>query len=545
MAADGILGTEVPELEVLEALGIKNIKMLLEKTASTLELDQLLQQIKEIREYALKCEAAFEKEIRDIHPFYQASAKNLLHYLVLRTFNLATIQEQLSTLGLSSIGHSERYTLVNLNNILQLLELLNSSKSIQEEKGFTMNYPKSKKRLEIHAKELFGERPLGSRTRIMVTMPSEAAHDRKLIGKLLDAGMNCARINCSHDTCEDWTKMIKHIKKLSKKKGISCLIYMDLAGPKLRTGTIKDNEIKAKQKKGKKKKIGILLKEGDFLHIYQEVIEGKAVKLNKKGKIKRPARISTTLPDIFNDIKEGESIWFDDGKIGGEIIAIHPDYFEVKITQAGEKGSLLQAAKGINLPDTDLTLPSLTTEDKTNLPFLVDQADIIGYSFVRKPEDVALLQTKLKELGKEDIGIVLKIETWDAFQNLPAILLQAMKSPKIGVMIARGDLAIEVGWERISEIQEEILWICEAAHIPTIWATQVLENLAKKGLATRSEITDAAMSARAECAMLNKGPYIVKAVKALGKITSRMMAHQRKKMGTLRPLGVAQEFLGG
>lgn len=517
--------------------------MLLEKTKSTLELDQLHLQIKEIREYALKCETAFEEEIQDIHPFYQASAKNLLHYLALRTYNLATIQEQLSTLGLSSIGHSERYTLVNLNNILQLLELLNSSKSLQQEKDFIMNYPKSKRRLGMHAKDLFGERPFGSRTRIMVTMPSEAAHDRKLIGKLLDSGMNCARINCSHDACEDWTKMIKHIKNLAKKKGVNCLIFMDLAGPKLRTGTIKDKGIK--QKKGKKKKIGILLKEGECLHIYQSDLEGKAAKVNKKGKIKRPARISTTLPDIFNDIKEGESIWFDDGKIGGEIIAIHPEYFEVKITQAAEKGSLLKPAKGINLPDTDLTLPSLTAEDRINLPFLADQADIIGYSFVRKAEDVALLQSKLKELGKEDIGIVLKIETWDAFQNLPAILLQAMKSPKIGVMIARGDLAIEVGWERISEIQEEILWLCEAAHIPTIWATQILENLAKKGLATRSEITDAAMSARAECAMLNKGPYIVKAVKALSQITSRMMAHQRKKMGTLRPLGVAQEFLGG
>ena len=513
--------------------------MLIEERKITLQLDKLIQRMTEIRDYALNCEAGFSEDIENIHPFYQASAKNLIHYLAIRTFDLQTIQEQLSTLGLSSIGHSERYTLVNLNNILQLLELLNSNRSLETESSFTMNYPKSKKRLSIHAKELFGDRPPGSRTRIMVTMPTEAAHDKKLIGKLLDAGMNCARINCSHDNCEDWRKMIKHLKNISKKKGNNCLIYMDLAGPKLRTGKIK----KAK-KNTKQKKIGLLLKEGDILHIYQKNTEGKGAKINKKGKVKTPARISTTLPAIFSDIKEGENIWFDDGKIGGEIGVIHSDYFEVKIIQAAAKGSLLKAGKGINLPDTDLTLPALTEEDLANLPFLAEHADIIGYSFVRKPKDVALLQAKLKELGKEDIGIVLKIETWDAFQNLPAILLQAMKSQKIGVMIARGDLAIEVGWERISEIQEEILWLCEAAHIPTIWATQILESLAKKGLATRSEITDAAMSSRAECAMLNKGPYIVKAVKALGKITARMTAHQRKKMGTLRPLGVAQEFFG-
>ncbi|MDV7401664.1 pyruvate kinase, partial [Arthrospira platensis SPKY1] len=102
--------------------------------------------------------------------------------------------------------------------------------------------------------------------------------------------------------------------------------------------------------------------------------------------------------------------------------------------------------------------------------------------------------------------------------------------------------AVEIGFERIAEVQEEILWICEAAHVPDIWATQVLDKLAKKGIATRAEITDAAMSARAECVMLNKGPYIVEAVRTLDNIIARMAHHLFKRRTRLRPLGVAKKF---
>jgi pyruvate kinase len=119
---------------------------------------------------------------------------------------------------------------------------------------------------------------------------------------------------------------------------------------------------------------------------------------------------------------------------------------------------------------------------------------------------------------------------------LPDLLLAAMRGHAVGVMIARGDLAVECGYERMAEIQEEILWVCEAAHMPVVWATQVLESLAKKGLPSRAEITDAAMGERAECVMLNKGPYLCDAVEALDDILQRMQDHQVKKSATLRRL---------
>ena len=119
---------------------------------------------------------------------------------------------------------------------------------------------------------------------------------------------------------------------------------------------------------------------------------------------------------------------------------------------------------------------------------------------------------------------------------IAGMLLAAMRTPCCGVMIARGDLAVECGFERLAEVQEEILWICEAAHVPVIWATQVLETLAKKGMPSRAEITDAAMGERAECVMLNKGPHITEAMRTLHDILRRMQAHQSKKRPLLRAL---------
>ncbi len=141
--------------------------------------------------------------------------------------------------------------------------------------------------------------------------------------------------------------------------------------------------------------------------------------------------------------------------------------------------------------------------------------------------------------------MVLKIETRRGFENLPDMLLTAMQFSCCGVMIARGDLAVECGFDRLAEVQEEILWICEAAHVPVIWATQVLETLARKGIPSRAEITDAAMSHRAECVMLNKGPNVVTALQLLDDILRRMQAHQDKKRSMLRALHLTHTLTGG
>jgi pyruvate kinase len=208
----------------------------------------------------------------------------------------------------------------------------------------------------------------------------------------------------------------------------------------------------------------------------------------------------------------------------------------LRATHAGPRGVRLRSGKGINLPDTELPLPALTDQDLADLDFICAHADIVGFSFVRRLEDIDALRHELAARGKAGLPIVLKIETAAAVKNLPDLLLGTLGKHALGVMIARGDLAIELGSVRMAEIQEEILWICEAAHVPVIWATQVLDSLARKGVIARPEITDAAMSVRAECVMLNKGEYIHDAVSVLDHILTRMDAHQYKKVSRLRQL---------
>ena len=280
----------------------------------------------------------------------------------------------------------------------------------------------------------------------------------------------------------------------------------------------------------------ILMLPGDTLIVTREQTPGQPASRNADGSVQRPATISCTEGAIFGDVKPGERIWFDDGKIGGMITEATPDAMHVRITSAKPGGEKLRSDKGINLPDSELTLPPLTSKDVEDLDFVARRADMIGFSFVKKPEDIVLLEENLARVGASDLAIVLKIETRCAFEHLPNLLLAAMSNRRIGVMIARGDLAVEIGWERLAEAQEEILWICEAAHVPVIWATQVLESLAKTGVPSRAEITDAAMGERAECVMLNKGPHLVEAVRVLEDILRRMEAHQDKKSARLRSL---------
>ncbi len=255
-----------------------------------------------------------------------------------------------------------------------------------------------------------------------------------------------------------------------------------------------------------------------------------------EGRKATPATIACTLPEVLAQVREGEHIWFDDGRIGGVIRRSASHRLDIEITEAGVDGEALAADKGINLPDSRIELPALTDKDIADLAVVARHADMVGLSFVQSAGDVHALHQRLAALCASRLGVVLKIETRRGFENLPELLFAAMAGPASGVMIARGDLAVECGFERLAELQEEILWVCEAAHMPVVWATQVLENLARTGRPSRAEITDAAMGVRADCVMLNKGPHILEAMHTLDDILRRMQDHQSKKNSLLRAL---------
>jgi len=256
----------------------------------------------------------------------------------------------------------------------------------------------------------------------------------------------------------------------------------------------------------------------------------------KDGTVLQPAQIGISHSEILNELKTGAAVWIDDGKIGTVIEALTEQGALLRVTHARAKGTLILSDKGVNFPDTELKLPALTDKDLQDLNFICQHADIIGYSFVQSKQDMNRLMEELQKRNAAHLPVIAKIETAKAVKNLPEIILSAIGRTTLGVMIARGDLSVELGSVRMAEIQEEILWLCDAAHVPVVWATQVLETLAKEGIHSRPEITDAAMSVRAECVMLNKGACIMDAVTVLNDILLRMQEHQYKKSSRLRAL---------
>jgi pyruvate kinase len=280
---------------------------------------------------------------------------------------------------------------------------------------------------------------------------------------------------------------------------------------------------------------------GDTLELTGRDVVGSAPKRDDSGQIELPGLVSCTLPEALEHLQIGQRVLFDDGKIQTvvEVLKENGD-FVLRVLRTSKPTTKLRAGKGINLPDTRVTVPGLTADDKQALAFVAKHAHAVSLSFVRSVADVRALHAELSKLGREDIAVILKIETRLGFENLPGLLLEGLRKPPLSVMIARGDLAVEVGFERLAELQEEILWLCEAAHVPAIWATQVLDTLARTGIPSRAEVTDASASVAAECVMLNKGEFIHEAVAVLRGILRRMEQHRYKKRSLFRKLAVSQ-----
>ena len=282
--------------------------------------------------------------------------------------------------------------------------------------------------------------------------------------------------------------------------------------------------------------VTIRLRRTDHLLLTRGQEPGREAPRDAGGMPVGPARIACTMPEVFRVLRVGQAVWIDDGKFGAKVVEIDEVGALLEITACRPGGARLQADKGLNFPGLDLGLPGLARHDLAALKVLAGKVEVINFSFVETGAHICELLAALRQFGAAGTGVIAKIETARAFHNLAEIALAAMGRVPFGIMIARGDLAVEVGPERLAEVQEEILWLAEAGHLPVVWATQVMETLVKKGVISRPELTDAAMAERAECVMLNKGPFIEKALHSLDSILSRMQEHQRKKSARLRAL---------
>jgi pyruvate kinase len=458
------------------------------------------------------------------------SALNLAQYLALRRHDLRSLQTDLMPWGLSSLGRIEARVMPNLDAVIATLKVIcgDTANVIHPplEEFFEGNHL-----LERNTTALLGQAPDHRRVRIMVTLPTEAAHDYDFVRAIVARGASCVRINCAHDDTEAWAAMIAHTRRAEQDTGRSCKVIMDLGGPKIRTGPVL---MPPHQKR---------LYRGDHM-----LLSRTAPDLTIPGDAEHPpvyAQTSCTIPEILDRLSADAPVYIDDGKIRTRIEDMHYPLpngetgLLLRITHARPKGEKLKPEKGLNFPGTVLPLNPLTDKDLQDLDFVAAHADLIGYSFVQQASDIDLLQKELDQrcaVTGRNPAIIAKIETPVAISNLPELIIHAAGKRPFGVMIARGDLAVEIGYQRLAEMQEEILWLCEAAHVPVIWATQVLENLVKTGAPSRGEMTDAAMAERAECVMLNKGPFIAEAITILDDVLTRMEAHQLKKTAQLRAL---------
>lgn len=463
-------------------------------------------------------------------PEFLSSARNLAYYLALRRRDLRPLQTALMPWGLSSLGRIEARVMPNLDAVIATLNaLVHPHLSKLPPHPQLADFFAGVHLLQKHTEALFGKSRSQRQVRIMVTLPTEAATNYEFVRTLIQRGADCVRINCAHDTAAQWQAMITHVRKAEREIGCSCRVYMDLGGPKPRTGKIFSSSDRSR------------LFPGDRILLTQlDPIPQHPISLPPGYFL-----TSCSIPEILESLKKGDSVWIDDGKIGATVSECNPTQLPtgqtgvlLEVTHTPPKGGKLLPDKGLNFPDTLLPINPLTEKDYQDLDFVATHADIVGYSFVQTAADIALLQRELELRlpGRLLPALVAKLETPEAVRNLPELIVQAAGKQPFGVMIARGDLAVEIGYQRLAEIQEEILWLCEAAHVPVIWATQVLETLVKKGVPSRGEITDAAMAERAECVMLNKGAFVAEAITILDDVLTRMQTHQSKKTPQLRAL---------
>ncbi|MBX2932369.1 MAG: pyruvate kinase [Chitinophagaceae bacterium] len=313
------------------------------------------------------------------------------------------------------------------------------------------------KYLHTHMDKQAAIKHMSHRTKIVATIGPACDTYEKLL-ELVQTGVNVFRLNFSHGTLEDKAVVIEHIRNINKTQPFNISILADLQGPKLRIGEIENNEL--------------LLKEGDILTF-----------TNKKC-IGNKERIYVSYPNLSDDIQIGNIILIDDGKIEVKVVDFTSEK-DVKVEVI--IGGILSSKKGINLPDTKISLPALTEKDLVDLDFIIEQkCDWVALSFVRSVKDIVILRSKLDE-RKSKTKIIAKIEKPEALNNIRDIVIESD-----AIMIARGDLGVELPVEKVPLIQRELIRKCLHRAKPVIVATQMMESMIDHVKPNRSEITDVA-----------------------------------------------------
>ena len=331
------------------------------------------------------------------------------------------------------------------------------------------------------------------KTKIVATIgPASAAPE--VLRSMMQNGMDVCRLNFSHGNYAFYVELIRNIRAVSAELGLNTAILADLQGPKMRVGEMADGPI--------------MLEEGAELIITTEPIKG------------RPGMVSTSYTQFPQDVKKGELVLLDDGKLRLEVVATDG---KNTVTTRVLNGGPLSANKGLNLPNTKISLPCLTEKDKQDLDFALEHdVDWVGLSFVRNARDIIELKGIIHQREKH-ARVVAKIEKPEALADIDEIIRESD-----ALMVARGDLGVEIPMEQVPLVQKDIIKRCLAHHRPVIVATQMMESMITNITPTRAEVNDVANAVldHADAVMLSAetsvGRYPVEVVKAMNKILLEM-----------------------
>lgn len=331
-----------------------------------------------------------------------------------------------------------------------------------------------------------------NKTKIVATI-GPASSSKSVLKQLIQSGMNVARLNFSHGKHEQHEEVISVLRSLDSELGTHTAILADLSGPKLRCGELETPKV--------------------------ELVEGAEIRLTSEKIVGTSERVSVSYPNLVEDLKPGETILVDDGKLRLRVKEIDGADVVTEITQGG----MLRPRKGVNLPESELSLPSLTDKDKTDLNFaLKHNASWIALSFVRHPRDIEELRALITEQGKKAM-IIAKIEKPEAVKSIDEII-----AITDGIMVARGDLGVEIPLQNVPIVQKEIVRKCQKAGKPVIIATQMMESMIDNMSPSRAEVNDVANAVMdgADAVMLSGetsvGKYPVPVVETMSKIIARV-----------------------
>lgn len=335
-------------------------------------------------------------------------------------------------------------------------------------------------------------KPLQHRTKIVATI-GPASKSPEIIRQMVNAGMNVARLNFSHGSYEDHAETVKLLRQVSEELDTPITLLQDLQGPKIRIGYLPSEEI--------------------------ELVDGELLTFVPVDEFdNQPQTVPIDYPYLAEEAETGAEVLLDDGLLELKIETIQGNAVQCRIIEGG----ILKSRKGVNLPSLTLRLPSLTEKDEQDLDFGISQGiDWVSLSFVRRAEDVQALKALLVEKGAAQIPVIAKIEKPQAIANLESIINECD-----GLMVARGDLGVEMNPERVPILQKQIIRMCNQKCIPVITATQMLDSMIHNARPTRAEASDVANAIidGTDAVMLSGesavGKFPIKAVQMLSKIAS-------------------------